>query len=111
MWNPFKKDKKQYEILPQRNLSYVVDNNGEPMLVFYRHKSRLFVNRPLKEDTVGFFLNIRRPLLIDASGLTVVDIPPIPEECDGIIIKGYGTHNSTAFVVRDIKAQSMQMPL
>mgnify|MGYP000380909133 FL=1 len=97
-------------ILQEKKTSYVVDENGEPMLVFYRPKSRLYVNRPGKDDTVAYFLNIRRPLLIDVTGQEQISIPPIPDECDGIIIKGFGIYNSTAFVIRD-KSQSMEFPL
>ncbi len=110
MWNPYKK-KIEGKILPAKQVSYVVDENGEPMIVFYRQNSKLFVNKAVGNEEVGYFLNIRRPLLIDVSGMDKVDIPQIPSECDGIIIKGFGIHNSTAFVVKDLKSQIMEMPL
>lgn len=101
----------QGKILPAKGVSYVTDRNGEPMLVYYRQSSKLFVNRRTSNDSVGYFLNIRRPLLIDVTGKDRVDIPQMPDECDGIILKGYGVNLSTAFIVRDFKLQTMEMPL
>ena len=97
-------------ILPEKNVSYVVDEHGKPMLVFYRPQFRLYVNRPGNNETVGYFLNIHKPLLLDVTNQEKISIPPIPDECDGIIIKGFGIYNSTAFVVRD-KSQTMEITL
>jgi hypothetical protein len=99
------------KILPEKEHSYVVDSNGEPMIVFYRETSRLFVNRRLEKDHVGYFLNIRHPLHIDVTGQTQVLIPRIPDQCDGIILTGYGIHDSIAFIVKDKELQSMEFPL
>ncbi len=99
------------QILPLKNTSYVVGSSGEPMVVYYREKTRLFVNCPIGDEQISYFLNIRRPLFIDVTGLERVDIPPIPSECDGIILKGYGIHQSTAFIVRDFESQTMEFPL
>ena len=99
------------KILPSKGVSYVTDKNGEPMMVFYRQSSKLFVNRRTPNDTVGYFLNIRRPLLIDVTGKDKIDLPQIPSECDGIILQGYGVHLSTAFKVRDFGSQTMEIPL
>lgn len=101
----------QGKILPNKGVSYVTDKNGEPMMVFYRQSSKLFVNRRTPNDTVGYFLNIRRPLLIDVTGKDKIDIPQIPSECDGIILQGYGVHLSTAFIVKDFGSQTMEIPL
>ena len=99
------------KVLPLKQFSYAVGENGEPMLVFYRSSSRLFVNRKTANDEVGYFLNIRRPYLIDVTGKDRIDIPPIPAECDGIILTGYGESKSTAFIVKDFKSQTMEFPL
>ena len=99
------------QILPEKQTSYVVDDNGEPMMVFYRQNSRLFVNRSLGSEVSGYFLNIRKPLSVDVTGLERIDIPSLPVECDGIILTGYGAHNSKAYIVRDFDSQTMEMPL
>ncbi len=99
------------QILPLKNTSYVVGGNGEPMVVYYRENSKLFVNRPIGNEQISYFLNIRHPLLIDVTGLAQVDIPPMPSECDGIILKGYGVHQSTAFIVRDFDSQTMEFSI
>lgn len=101
----------QGHIMPAKGVSYATSSSGEPELVFYREITKLFVNTPIGGESVGYFLNIRRPLVIDVSGQASVDIPPIPDSCDGIILKGYGIKKSTAYVVRDKKAQSMSMQL
>lgn len=101
----------QGKILPAKRVSYVVDENGEPMMVYYREASKLFVNRPTSKDNVAYYLNIRHPLLIDVTGKERIDIPEIPSECDGVILVGYGIYKSTAFIVRDLHKQSMQIPL
>lgn len=99
------------QILPEKKSSYVVGKNGEPMIVFFRQKSQLFVNRAIGDEKVGYFLNIRKPLMIDVENQDRVDIPPIPTGCDGIILKNYGLHKSTAFIVKDKSVQSMEVPL
>ena len=101
----------QGKILPSKGVSYVTDNNGEPLLVFYRSSSKVFVNKRSSNDNVGYFLNIRRPLLLDVTGMDRIEIPPMPSECDGIILKGYGINNSTAFIVKDFQSQTMEIPL
>lgn len=98
-------------ILPEKKTSYVVDDNGEPMLVFYRSESRLFVNKRKTNDSIGYFLNIRKPLLIDATNNKEIHIPNVPDDCDGIIVKGYGYDNSKAFIVKDLKSQAMEFSL
>ena len=45
------------EILPAKKTSYVVGTNGEPMLVYYREKTKLFVNRPVGNEQISYFLN------------------------------------------------------
>ena len=99
------------KLLPYKKISYATDENGEPMMVYYRQSSKLFVNKPTDKDVFGYFLNIRHPLLIDVTGKDRIDMPIIPTECDGIILKGYGIHHSTAFFVKDIDSQTMKVPL
>ena len=101
----------QGKIMPVKRYSYVVDENEEPMMVYYREASGLFVNRPTAKDNVAYYLNIRHPLLIDVTGKERIDIPEIPSECDGIILVGYGIYKSTAFIVRDLHKQSMQITI
>ena len=101
----------QGKILPFKGVSYVTDDNGEPLLVFYRSSSKVFVNKRTNNDNVGYFLNIRRPLLLDVTGMDKIEIPPMPSECDGIILKGYGINKSTGFIVRDFQSQTMEIPL
>ena len=101
----------QGKILPSKGVSYATDDNGEPLLVFYRSSSKVFVNKRTSNDSVGYFLNIRRPLLLDVTGMDKIDIPPMPSECDGIILKGYGINISTGFIVRDFQSQTMEIPL
>ncbi|MFI3287045.1 MAG: hypothetical protein R3Y61_01060 [Rikenellaceae bacterium] len=98
------------QILPSRGSSYVVDENGEPLVVYYRENSKLFVNRAIGNESISYFLNIRRPLLVDVAGIAQVDLPPIPSECDGVILKGYGVYQSTAFIVRNFDTQVMSSP-
>lgn len=101
----------QGRIMPDKGVSYVVSDTGDPQLVFFREKARLFVNTPLGNETKGFFLNIRRPLVIDVTGQERVDIPQIPSQCDGIIMTGYGVKKNTAYVVRDLNSQTMPVDL
>lgn len=100
----------QGKIMPSKGVSYVTDENGEPMLVFYRPSSKLFVNTRTSNDNVGYFLNIRRPYVIDVTGKQKIELPQMPNECDGIILYGYGNQNAKAFIVRDFKSQSMEFP-
>lgn len=101
----------QGKILPAKKVSYVTDANGEPMLVFYRSSSNIFVNSRTAKDNVGYYLNIRCPYLIDVTGKDRIDLPSMPSECDGMILKGYGSPEATAFIVRDFNSQTMEMPL
>ncbi len=111
---PFSRDTENVnvgKIMPEKRSSYVVDNNGEPMLVYLRTKSQVFVNRPIGGESVAYYLNIRKPLLIDVAALSRIEIPSIPSECDAIILDNYGQSGYRAFIVRDIETQSMEVPL
>lgn len=106
MFWPFKK-KNKYNVLPDLGYSYVMQN-GEPMVTYYRHNSGLFCNTPLTEDDRPYFLNIRRPIVMDVKDVAPIVIPnDLPKECDGIIFKNFGVHCITAFYVRDKSSQSM----
>jgi hypothetical protein len=106
MW-PFKK-KKKYNVLPEIGHSYVVDENGEPMLTFYRPNSKLFCSTPLTANDIPYLLNIRRPVVMDVENVSPIVIPDdLPSECDGIIFKNFGIHKIMAFYVKDRNAQSM----
>ena len=58
------KKKNKYNVLPNIGRSYVVGQNGEPMLTFYRPNSGLFCNAPLSDKDTPYFLNIRAPVVI-----------------------------------------------
>lgn len=97
-------------VRPSISHSYVVDENGEPMLTYYRPSSGLFCSTPAEPGDTPYFLNIRRPIIIDVSNATKIDLPAtLPSLCDGIILKNYGTHKITAFFVKDKNHQSMRL--
>ncbi len=94
-------------MLPSINSSYVVDENGEPMLTYYRKNSGLFCSTPLSQDECGYFLNIRRPVVFDVENVAPIVIPnDLPEECDGIIFRNFGLQKITAFYVKDKNSQA-----
>ena len=100
--------KKKYIVLPDRGISYVMAN-GEPLPVYYSPNSGLFCNAPLSDDDTPYFLNIRRPVVIDVENVAPIVIPnDLPSECDGIIFLNYGAKKLTAFYVKDIESQSMR---
>ena len=108
MFNLFKKVKNTYEVLPSIGHSYVMTENGEPMLTFYRQNSGLFCSTPLSENDTPYFLNIRRPIVMDVENVAPIEIPnDLPDECDGIIFKNFGVHKIMAFYVKDKNKQSM----
>lgn len=105
-WN--KNKKKKYQILPDKGLSYVMTENGEPMPTYYRPNSGLFCSTPLSENDTVYFLNIRRPVVIDVDNVAPIVIPDdLPAECDGIIFLNFGKYKITAFYVKDVASQSM----
>ena len=107
------KKKTKYNVLPAIGHSYVMnEKTNEPLLTFYRPNSGLFCSTPLQGDKVGFFLNIRRPVIIDVLGVSMITIPDdLPAECDGIIFINYGTNRIKAFYVRDKKTQTWRVDL
>ncbi len=108
MFNIFKKQPK-YQVLPDIGHSYVMAN-GEPMPTFYRPNSGLFCSTPLSENDTVYFLNIRRPIVMDVENVApiMIMIPrDLPKECDGIIFKNFGKYKITAFYVKDANKQSM----
>ena len=107
MFDLFKK-KSKYVVLPDRHYSYAVDQHGEPIATYYRRNNGLFCSTPLEENEKVFFLNIRRPIVIDVDNVAPVVIPnDLPSECDGVIFKNFGKHKITAFYVKDPSKQSM----
>lgn len=103
------KKKNKYDVLSDIGRSYVVGGNGEPLLTFYRPNSGLFCDTSLSKNDASYFLNIRRPIVIDVENVTTIVIPnDLPEECDGIIFKNYGKYKTTAFYVKDINTQTMR---
>ena len=104
------KKKKKYDVLPDRGISYVVSESGEPMLTYFRPNSGLFCSTPLSDNDTPYFLNIRRPVVMDVKDVAPLVIPnDLPPECDGIIFKNYGKFYITAFLVMDINKQSMPL--
>ena len=68
------KKKPKYNVLPEIGHSYVM-NNGEPMPTYYRPNSGLFCSTPLSENDRPYFLNIRRPIVIDVKDVAPIIIP------------------------------------
>lgn len=86
----------------------MLDENGEPMQTFYCPNSGLFSSTPLSENDTVYFLNIRRPIVIDVENVAPIEIPnDLPKECDGIIFKNYSKYIITVFYVKDKNSQSM----
>lgn len=88
-----------------------MSKDGEPLLVYYRDKSRMFVSTPVGNEKNAYFLNIRRPDIFDVENVTELHIPPFPNNCDGFIFLNYGQKKSTAFLVKDLSSQVMEFPL
>ena len=85
-------------MLPDIGRSYVVGKNGEPLLTFCRPNSGLFCNAPLSDDDTPYFLNIKRPVVIDVENVAPIVIPnDLPNECNGIIFQNYGAKNLPLF--------------
>lgn len=104
----FFKNQPRYQVLPDKGLSYVMTENGEPMPTYYRPNSGLFCSTPLSENDTVYFLNIRRPIVMDVENVAPIVIPDdLPAECDGIIFLNFGKYKITAFYVKDIKSQSI----
>lgn len=107
MFNLFKKHP-NYQVLPDIGHSYVMTENGEPTPTYYRQNSGLFCNTPLSENDTVYFLNIRRPIVMDVENVAPIEIPnDLPKECDGIIFKNFGKYKIMAFYVKNKSTQSM----
>jgi hypothetical protein len=98
--------KPKYQVLPDIGHSYVMAN-GEPLVVYYRPNSGLFCTTALSPNDTPYFLNIRRPIVMDVENVAPVEIPELPAECDGVILKNFGKYKITAFYVKDKARQSM----
>lgn len=107
MFNLFKK-RPMYKVLPDNGHSYVMTENGEPTPTYYRPNNGLFCSTPLSEDDTVYFLNIRRPIVMDVENVALIKIPSgLPNECDGIIFKNFGKYKIMAFYVKNKSTQSM----
>lgn len=105
-----KPSENKYNVMPDRGASYIVDDNGEPMLVYYRNNSGLFCSTPVSETDVPHVLNIRRPVVFDVENITQISVPnDLPPECDGIIFLNYGIYKIKAFYVRNLNKQVMRL--
>ena len=104
-----KQEKQNYEILPDIGCSYVLDENHEPMVVYYRPNSGLFCSTSVRAGEPAFFLNIRHPMVVDAKDQAPLIVPELEKGCDGIIFKNYGIHYITAFYVKDKNSQAMRI--
>jgi hypothetical protein len=88
------------DILTEQEKSYVLNETGEQRIVYFNDKSGVFASVKIGADDPAFCLDIRRPLIVDCTGLTHVDIPDMPDECDGIIFLHCGNAGGAAYVVR-----------
>lgn len=112
------------EIMTDNDASYAVSDTGEPLVVYYRNESDIFMETPERPGDDGYYLDIRKPLVLDAKEIErdgYVNVPVIPEGCDGVIINGEGLlehsgylycgcadgYNGKIFVVRDVNSQVM----
>lgn len=81
----------------RNNSSKVVDENGEPEIV----NSENIIGLNIKSG--NYFLNIKKPIIIDAQGLELDQVlsqyQNIPEENDGLIINNIGVENSIKYVI------------
>lgn len=91
---------KNGDILPRQELSYVCDDKGGRRAVYFNDKSGVFASIRITAEDPAFYLDIRRPLVVDCTGLANVDIPDMPDEADGIIFVHCGNTEGMAYVVR-----------
>ena len=96
------------DVEPSIGHSYVIDQNGEPMLTYLRPDIGIFCSTPLSSSDTPYLLNIRRPIIWDVNDISSVEIPRrLPSDCDGLILRNFGPSKITAFVVKDKTKQSM----
>lgn len=93
------------QVLPDVGHSYAMNENGEP-LVTYETSFGFFCNIPLSDNDKPYFLNIRRPIVLDNTNGNL-KLPILPAECDGLIINNMGSPGVTAFYVKNKEKQSM----
>lgn len=98
-----------YELLPDKGVSYVVDKNGEPLIVYGEFGEHYFYSVPFSDKHKPHFLNIRRPIVIDVAGGNSLMLPKqYPEESDGAIYLNCSPQkNITAYWIKDAQKQSM----
>ena len=95
----------QYEVLPDKGTSYASEN-GRFLITYYREKTHLYCSTSSGEHDMGFYINIRRPIVMDVRGQKTIKLPKLPADCDGIILKNYGPNcDITAYYVRDAGTQ------
>jgi len=91
---------KNGEILPAQETSYALDEKGQKRIVYFNDKSGVFASIKIGTEDPAFYLDIRHPLVVDCTGLENVDIPDMPDECDGILFLHCGNTEGAAYVVR-----------
>lgn len=95
----------QYEVMPDKGTSYASEN-GKFLITYYREKTHLYCSTCSKKHDRGFFINIRRPIVMDVRGQKAIKLPKLPAGCDGVILKNYGPNcDITAYYVRDAGTQ------
>ncbi len=110
MWDFLLPKKRRYNVLPSRGVSYVTrGDTGEPLVTYYMPNNGLFCSeRNTSYEQHSYFLNIRRPVVIDVDGVSPIVVPnDLPSECDGIIFMNFGRPGRKAFYVRDKSTQAM----
>lgn len=101
--------KQEYLKLPNKNVSYALTENGDPLSTFYHPKDGLFYVSPRTSDDKRYFLDILKPVLITVDNVEEISVPKhLPEECDGIIYRDNRSNKSIAFYVVDKKNQSIK---
>lgn len=97
-----------YCLLRNIGCSYVLDTNGEPLVVYYSTDTELFTSKPIANQKTPCFLKILKPVIIDVLDKNSIEIPDnLPDGCDGIIFTNYGSHRIFAYHVFDLSSQVM----
>ena len=105
----FGDEKQEYLILPYKNVSYAIAENGDPLSTFYHPQDGLFYVSPRTQNDNRYFLDIIKPVLIFVDNVEEISIPKqLPEESDGVIFKKNITNQTIAFYVVDKNKQSIR---
>lgn len=101
--------KPNYVLLPNKNISYALSENGEPLSTYYNTHDKVFYLSQKTDQDKRYFLEIIRPILITLDVNEEIIIPKkLPAECDGIIFKNSMTNKTIAFYVIDKNKQSVR---